>query len=29
MGGHDPYNWELTLPDALVAFLGVSADAKR
>jgi enterochelin esterase family protein len=21
-GGHDPYNWEATLPDALVALLG-------
>ena len=21
-GGHDPYNWEATLPDALIALLG-------
>jgi enterochelin esterase-like enzyme len=29
MGGHDPYNWELTLPDALIMFLGTTAAANR
>lgn len=27
-GGHDPYNWEATLPDALVALLGSAAAAQ-
>lgn len=24
-GGHDPYNWEATLPDALIALIGVKS----
>ncbi|MGH9907339.1 MAG: hypothetical protein ACRD8U_17355 [Pyrinomonadaceae bacterium] len=24
-GGHDPYNWESTLPDALIALLGADS----
>lgn len=27
-GGHDPYNWEATLPDALIALLGSGSTAR-